>query len=187
MSQPSLPAISSRLPRAPCSAQSRISKPSICTAVGALPAVTRARRTVMASVPPPPATGISVQLMPLPSRSFFRTSSAAASPPAVHQCRTSTFCLSCALAVTGAIAASIAQAAVPIAAILKNLCMCLPPVELYKTKFRRMLSSGIRPAHPEDRSICFETSIPLYFSQLLLRLTTLSFLNENHLQDKMCS
>ena len=121
-SQPSLPAISSRLPSAPCSAQSRISKPSICTAVGALPAVTRARNTVMASVPPPPATGISVQEIPCFSRSFLRTSSAAASPPAVHQCRTSTFCLSCALA-TGAIPASKAQAAVPIAASFKNLCI----------------------------------------------------------------
>ena len=60
-----------------------MSKPSICTAVGGLPAVTRARSTVIASVPPPPATGMSCQVTPWPSRSCLRTLRAAASPPEV--------------------------------------------------------------------------------------------------------
>ena len=74
----------------PSFAQSSESKPSICTAVGGLPEVTRARRTVIAWVPPPPATGMSCQPMPWADRSSFRTFSAAASPPEVHQCSTST-------------------------------------------------------------------------------------------------
>src|SRR6185312_4533643 len=79
-----------RSPSTPCWAQSRMSKPSICTAVGGSPDDTRAFSTVIAWVPPPPATGMSFQLMPLASRSFFSTVSAAASPPEVHQCSTST-------------------------------------------------------------------------------------------------
>jgi hypothetical protein len=67
-----------------------MSKPSICTAVGGLPAVTRARSAVIACSPPPPATGMSCQPMPSFSRSCFSTLSAEASPPDVHQCKTST-------------------------------------------------------------------------------------------------
>ena len=89
-SQPSWAAISFRSASAPSLAQSRMSNPSICTAVGALPAVTRARRTVIACSPPPPATGMSCQPMPWLSRSCLSTFSAAASPPDVHQCSTST-------------------------------------------------------------------------------------------------
>ena len=89
-SQPSSDATAFRLPSASSFAQSTMSKPSICTAVGALPAVTRARSAVIASVPPPPATGMSCQVTPFDSRSSLSTFSAAASPPEVHQCSTST-------------------------------------------------------------------------------------------------
>ncbi len=41
-------------------------------------------------MPPPPATGMSSQPMPWLPRFSFSTLSAAASPPEVHQCRTST-------------------------------------------------------------------------------------------------
>ncbi len=83
-------ATSPRSPTTPCLAQSVMSKPSVCTAVGGSPGLTRARSAVIAASPPPPATGMSFQVMPLASRSFFSTSSAAASPPEVHQCSTST-------------------------------------------------------------------------------------------------
>ena len=89
-SQPASVAIGVMSASAPSLAQSRESKPSICTAVGGLPDVTRARSTVIAWVPPPPATGMSCQPMPLVDRSCFSTLSAEASPPEVHQCRTST-------------------------------------------------------------------------------------------------
>ena len=69
-----------------------MSNPSICTAVGGLPAVTRARSAVIAASPPPPATGMSFQVTPCFSSVPFNTFSAAASPPEVHQCRTSTLC-----------------------------------------------------------------------------------------------
>src|SRR5215510_15172616 len=90
LSQPSLAASSLRSATTPCFAQSVMSKPSICTAVGGLPAVTHARSAVIACSPPPPATGMSCQVTPSFSRSCFKTLSAAASPPAVHQCSTST-------------------------------------------------------------------------------------------------
>src|SRR5439155_14027778 len=90
LSQPSLSATGPRSAPTPCLAQSVMSKPSICMAVGGLPAVKRARRAVIACSPPPPATGLSCQVTPLASRSFFSTLSAAASPPDVHQCITST-------------------------------------------------------------------------------------------------
>ncbi len=90
LSQPSLAASAFRSPSAPCLAQSWMSKPSICTAVGGFLAVTRARSEVMAASPPPPATGMSFQATPCFSRSFLSTPSAAASPPDVHQCNTST-------------------------------------------------------------------------------------------------
>src|SRR4051812_23304802 len=83
-------ATSLRSASTPCFAQSRMSKPSICTAVGGLPAVTRARTAVMAASPPPPATGLSFQGTPCFSRLVFSTWRAPASPPDVHQCRTST-------------------------------------------------------------------------------------------------
>ena len=114
-SQPSLPATSLRLPSAPSLAQSRMSKPSICTAVGAFPAVTRARSAVMASVPPPPATGMSCQVTPLDSRSSLSTFRAAASPPEVHQCSTST---SSATAVVPAVPSAPAEAS---RAVVRNL------------------------------------------------------------------
>src|SRR5688572_25639999 len=90
LSQPSLPARSLRSATTPCFAQSVMSKPSICTAVGGLPAVTRARSAVIACSPPPPATGTSCQPTPAFSRSCFSTLSAPASAPDVHQCNTST-------------------------------------------------------------------------------------------------
>src|SRR6185503_19365909 len=90
LSQPSLPATSFRSATTPCLPQSRISKPSIWTAVGGLPAVSRARTAVIAASPPPPATGMSFHLMPCFSRLVLSTLRAAASPPEVHQCRTST-------------------------------------------------------------------------------------------------
>src|SRR5467141_2496271 len=90
LSQPSLLATSFRSATTPCLPQSVMSKPSICTAVGGLPAVTRARTAVIAASPPPPATGMSFHLMPCFSRLPLRTFKAAASPPEVHQCRTST-------------------------------------------------------------------------------------------------
>ena len=79
---------SSRSPSTPCLAQSRMSKPSICTAVGGLPAVTRARSTVIACLPPPPATGMSVQVMPLAFEILLehveRGGLAARGPPVQH-------------------------------------------------------------------------------------------------------
>src|SRR3954466_14581668 len=92
LSQPSLPATEFKSATTPCLPQSWMSKPSICTAVGGLPAVTRARTAVMAASPPPPATGMSFHLTPRPSRVVFRTLSADASPPEVHQWSTSTLC-----------------------------------------------------------------------------------------------
>ena len=106
LSQPSFSATGSRLASTPCFAQSVTSKPSICTAVGGLPAVTRARSTVIACSPPPPATGMSFQVMPSASRFFFSTLSAAASPPEVHQCRTSTFSWAAALTMLPSIRAA---------------------------------------------------------------------------------
>ncbi len=85
LSQPSLVATSVRSPTTPCLAQSVMSKPSACTAVGGFPAVTRALSAVMACSPPPPATGMSCQVTPWASKFFLSTSSAAASPPDVHQ------------------------------------------------------------------------------------------------------
>ena len=61
LSQPSFWAIGVMSASTPCSAQSWMSKPSICTAVGMLPEVTRARSTVIACEPPPPAIGLSFQ------------------------------------------------------------------------------------------------------------------------------
>src|SRR5712664_871958 len=90
LSQPSLAATALRSATTPCLPQSRMSKPSICTAVGGLPAVTRARTAVIAASPPPPATGMSFHLMPCFSRLPLSTFRAAASPPEVHQCSTST-------------------------------------------------------------------------------------------------
>jgi hypothetical protein len=55
-----------------------------------LPEVTRARSTVMAWVPPPPAIGLSFQAKPCFCRFSFRTLRAAASPPEVHQWTIST-------------------------------------------------------------------------------------------------
>src|SRR5882672_11673248 len=90
LSQPSLAATAFKSATTPCLPQSVMSKPSICTAVGGLPAVTRARTAVIAASPPPPATGMSFHLMPCFSRLPLSTFRAAASPPDVHQCRTST-------------------------------------------------------------------------------------------------
>src|SRR5512145_1428369 len=90
LSQFSLAATSFRSATTPCLPQSRMSKPSICTAVGGLPAVTRARSAVIACSPPPPATGMSFHFTPCFSRFCLSTLRAAASPPEVHQCSTST-------------------------------------------------------------------------------------------------
>src|ERR1700712_2597822 len=90
LSQPSFAATGFRSASTPCLAQSWMSKPSNCTAVGGLPAVTRARTAVIAASPPPPATGMSFHLTPCFSRLPLSTLSAAASPPDVHQCSTST-------------------------------------------------------------------------------------------------
>src|SRR5882762_7777689 len=96
LSQPSLLATSFKFATTPCLPQSRMSNPNICTAVGGLPAVTRARNAVIAASPPPPATGASFHLTPCFSRLVFNTFSAAASPPEVHQCITSTLSSACA-------------------------------------------------------------------------------------------
>src|SRR5882672_11555325 len=96
LSHPSLLATSFKFATTPCLPQSRMSNPSICTAVGGLPAVTRARNAVIAASPPPPATGASFHLTPCFSRLVFNTFSAAASPPEVHQCITSTLSSACA-------------------------------------------------------------------------------------------
>lgn len=110
-SHPSASAIWLRLATTPSFAQSVISKPSAWTAVGGFPPVTRARRTVMACSPPPPETGSSFHSTPFDSRSCLRTLSAAASPPDVHQCRTST--LSSAFAAgAGGVATQVASAMV---------------------------------------------------------------------------
>src|SRR6218665_4003373 len=106
LSQPCLVASSLRSLRPPCRPQSSRSKPIICTAVGGLPAVTRARPTVIAASPPPPATGMSFHLTPCLSRLPLRTLSAAASPPAVHQCSTSTLCCAAAGSAQAAVMAS---------------------------------------------------------------------------------
>src|SRR6218665_137100 len=81
LSQPCLVASSLRSLRTPCRPQSSRSKPIICTAVGGLPAVTRARTTVIAASPPPPATGMSFHLTPCFSRLPLRTFSAGGLPP----------------------------------------------------------------------------------------------------------
>ena len=74
-----------------------IAGPFSCTAVGALPDRTRARRAVIAASPPPPATGMSVQVPPSAANCSCRTATERASPPEVHQCSTS----ACGLASTG--------------------------------------------------------------------------------------
>ena len=62
----------------------------IWAAAGALPETTRDLSTVMALSPPPPATAKSFQLWPLACSCSLSAVAALASPPAVHQCRTST-------------------------------------------------------------------------------------------------
>src|SRR3990167_3003396 len=64
--------------------------PLIWAAAGGLPATTRLLSTVMAASPPPPATAKSFQVWPLPCMIFFSSPTDLASPPEVHQCRTST-------------------------------------------------------------------------------------------------
>src|SRR5581483_304915 len=92
LSHPSFVATALRSATTFCLPQSWMSKPSICAAVGGLPAVTRARSAVIAASPPPPATGMSFHLMPCFSSVALSVLSAAASPPDVHQCSTSTDC-----------------------------------------------------------------------------------------------
>ena len=64
--------------------------PLTWAAVGGLPETTRDFSTVMAFSPPPPATAKSFHLSPLASSIFFSSATELASPPEVHQCRTST-------------------------------------------------------------------------------------------------
>src|SRR5258706_7560701 len=84
LSHPSLAATAFRSATTPCLPQSVMSKPSICTAVGGLPAVTRARTAVIAASPAPPATRMAVHGMPCRSRVRLSTVLAAASAPDVH-------------------------------------------------------------------------------------------------------
>ena len=63
--------------------------PLICAAEGAFPETTRDFSTVIAFSPPPPATAKSFHLWPSASSVFFNSPAALASPPEVHQCRTS--------------------------------------------------------------------------------------------------
>src|SRR6267154_1290188 len=72
---------------------------NFCNAVGGLPAATIAFSVVMAPAPPPPAMGTSFQTYPSLTRPCFRTFSAAASPPEVHQCSICTSLTSAAFAV----------------------------------------------------------------------------------------
>src|SRR5690606_8540221 len=62
----------------------------ICAAPGGLPDTTRVFSTVMAAEPAPPATAPSFQVNPSFATRSFRTFTAAASPPDVHQWTTST-------------------------------------------------------------------------------------------------
>src|SRR5258707_15710428 len=57
--------------------------------VGGLPPRMRVFATVRAASPPPPAIGLSIQRPPCAAKRSAMTLSARASPPEVHQCRTS--------------------------------------------------------------------------------------------------
>src|SRR5215468_3544164 len=83
-------AVLSRLASTPSAAQSWIWGPFTCAAVGGCPETTRDLSTVMAVSPPPPATAKSFHVSPLASSSFLSSATDFASPPDVHQCRTST-------------------------------------------------------------------------------------------------
>src|SRR5471032_3197127 len=82
-------ATSSMLASTPSAAHSCRAGPLICAAAGALPEITRDFRTVMAESPPPPATAKSFHVWPSASIIFLSSPAALASPPDVHQCRTS--------------------------------------------------------------------------------------------------
>ena len=83
-------ATGSRLASTPSSPHSWMVGPLIWAAVGGSPDTTRDLSTVIAASPPPPATAKSFQVSPLASSSRLSSATEAASPPEVHQCRTST-------------------------------------------------------------------------------------------------
>src|SRR5262245_12823653 len=83
-------ATSFRLASTPSAPHSWMPGPFTWAAVGGLPETTRDLSTVMAVSPPPPATAKSFQVSPLASSSFLSSATDFASPPEVHQCRTST-------------------------------------------------------------------------------------------------
>src|SRR6185436_12841527 len=87
-----LPALAtaSTLVSTPSAAHSCRDGPLICAAAGALPETTRDFSTVMAESPPPPATAKSFHVWPCFCRVALSAVAALASPPLVHQCRTST-------------------------------------------------------------------------------------------------
>src|SRR6195952_1712258 len=82
-------ATSSMLASTPSAAHSCRAGTLICAAAGALPEITRDFSTVMAESPPPPATAKSFHVWPSASIIFLSSPAALASPPDVHQCRTS--------------------------------------------------------------------------------------------------
>src|ERR1700743_2298200 len=79
----------------PCDAQSWISGPLICAALGALPEMTCVLSAVMAAAPAHPGNAKSVHGEPCFVRSSSRTPTAFDSPPEVHQCNTSTDSAAC--------------------------------------------------------------------------------------------
>src|SRR5207342_3776808 len=83
-------AVSSRLANTPSAAHAWIPGPFTWAAVGGWPDTTRDLSTVIAVSPPPPATAKSFQVSPFASSSFLSSATDLASPPEVHQCRTST-------------------------------------------------------------------------------------------------
>ncbi|MNH24387.1 hypothetical protein D3C79_843160 [compost metagenome] len=85
----------------PSAPHSWMSGPLICAAAGGLPEMARVLSTVMAAAPPPPATALSFQMNPSFCTWALRVSTALASPPEVHQCRTSTVPVSAAMALSG--------------------------------------------------------------------------------------
>src|SRR5471030_1032240 len=116
-------ATSSMLASTPSAAHSCRAGPLIWAAAGALPEMTRDFRTVMAESPPPPATAKSFHVWPSASICFFSSAAALASPPDVHQCRTSSWSAWAALAPRMAATAMTVRRG----SALNFLDMCLSP------------------------------------------------------------
>ena len=105
----------------PSAPHSWIAGPLIWAAVGGLPDTTRVFSAVIALSPPPPATAKSFQVTPWALIIFFSSATDLASPPEVHQCRTST---SAAWAATGNRLAASTAALRRFSFITLSFCSC---------------------------------------------------------------